>query len=80
MNKPNTNVGTNPRFQAFPPHGRQMPANWQRDAASIGAAADANYLRRLENSWRSVDRPTSGILARDARLSPPSWPDIIGGK
>ena len=79
MDKLNDNIGQ-ARFQAHPPAGRQMPANWQRDAASIGAAADANYLRRLENAWRHTDKPTSGILARDARLSPPSWEDVFGQK
>ena len=79
MDKLNDNIGQ-ARFQAFPPAGRQMPANWQRDAASIGAAADANYLQRLENAWKPVDRPSTGILAKDARLSPPSWPDILGQK
>ena len=80
MNKPNTNVGANPRFTAHPPAGRQMPKDWMRNAPAVGAAADSAYLQRLENAWKPVDRPTSGILAKDARLSPPSWPDILGQK
>ena len=73
---------TNPKFSVQPMAGRQLPADWKLKAATMGAAAGAAYVQRLENAWRGNDKDVSASanIMRASRLSPPSWPDIIGDK
>jgi hypothetical protein len=49
--------------------GKQLPSNWKSQAPAMARAAEADYLARMENAWRSpLNGSREGITARDARL------------
>ena len=51
------------------PSGRQLPAQWARQAEENRLNFDAILRDRLENAWREPLRGSQGaITARDARL------------
>lgn len=50
--------------------GQQLPANWKAQAGNRAAAAEADYLNRLQNAWRHQQEPRqTQSLTRDARLT-----------
>lgn len=56
----------NPNISVQPQAGRQMPADWARNAPQRKAQAESDYLHRLENAWRSSGNNNS---ISDARLT-----------
>ena len=56
-------------FSVHAHQGRQLPTNWKAQASATARAAEADYLRRMENAWRGpLNGSREGITARDARL------------
>jgi hypothetical protein len=50
--------------------GRQLPADWKAQAPAKAKAAEAAYLDRVENAWRSpLNGSREGLTSRDARLT-----------
>lgn len=61
----------NPNISVQPQAGRQMPADWARNAPQRKAQAEADYLHRLENAWRNTGSSnplTDARLTRDSRV------------
>ena len=55
------------QFKGQPPAGRPLPRDWQAQAKSNAAQADAAYLYQLQNAWRgNRDNET---LVQSARLA-----------
>ena len=55
------------QFKGHPPAGRPLPNDWQTQAKSNAAQADAAYLHQLQNAWRgNRDNET---LVQGARLA-----------
>ena len=55
------------QFKGQPPAGRPLPNDWQTQAKSNAAQADAAYLHQLQNAWRgNRDNET---LVQSARLA-----------
>lgn len=50
------------------PQGHKLPTNWQQLAPGVAKQAEAAYLDRLQNAWRSApNQPQSAV--RSARLT-----------
>jgi hypothetical protein len=50
--------------------GKPLPPDWKAQAPATARAAEADYLRRMENAWRSpLNGSREGTTARDARLA-----------
>ena len=50
--------------------GKPLPDNWKAQAPARAKAAEADYLARMENAWRSpLNGSREGITARAARLT-----------
>ena len=55
------------QFKGHPPAGKALPNDWQTQAKSNAAQADAAYLYQLQNAWRgNRDNET---LIQGARLT-----------
>lgn len=50
-------------LSVHPVQGVPMPQGWQHQAAARAAAADANYLDRLQNAWRGSQNPRATVPA-----------------
>jgi hypothetical protein len=60
--------------------GKQLPSNWKAQAPATARAAEADYLQRIENAWRSSSGGSrEGITARDARLTNDSASRVDSG-
>ena len=50
--------------------GKPLPPDWKAKAPATAHAAEADYLARMENAWRTpFNGSREGITARDARLT-----------
>ena len=62
----------NPRHISVQPQaGRQLPADWARNAPQRKAQAESDYLHRLENAWRNTGSSnplTDARLTHDSRV------------
>lgn len=49
--------------------GKPLPPDWKAQAPATARAAEADYLARMENAWRTpLNGSREGITARSARL------------
>lgn len=67
-----------PNIQIHNHQGQPLPKNWQAMAKQRAIAAEAEYLANLQNAWRSSNQEHSGSIARDSRLKPLSWTELLG--
>lgn len=51
------------------PHGQQMPGDWKAHSAARKAAAEASYLNRLQNAWKSPLTKSNDSEIFKARLT-----------
>ena len=67
-------------FSVHAHQGKQLPTNWRAQAPATARAAEADYIRRMENAWRGgLSGSREGITARDARLTNDSASRVDGG-
>lgn len=51
------------------PHGQQMPGDWKAHSAARKAAAEAAYLNKLQNAWKSPLNKSNDSDIFNARLT-----------
>ena len=52
-----------------PLQGRKLPGNWQQQAKTIAASADAAYLDRITNAWRGNLTTTNNSIIANAQIT-----------
>ena len=58
-------------------HGQQMPSDWKAHSAARKAAAEAAYLNKLQNAWKSPLTKSNDSDIFNARLTSDSRNDSL---